>query len=318
VHRLRDLRADLRAGRDRPAGRLERQRVSAARGSVLLVGVGGQGVVLASAIVADAALRSGHDVKQSEVHGMSQRGGVVSSHFRYGPAVASPLIGAGEADALVAMEWNEGLRALPYLRPGAPLVVNLHRVVPPGACRERLSGRFGYPPLAVDALAGQVGDVRACDAMAIARRLGSPKALNSVLLGVLSTLLPFPDAAWRAALAANVPRGSIPANAAAFAAGRALRYPEETWAQAASVAPAPNGNEGRARLGPARLAITEAWCKGRACDICVRACPERCLAIDARDRVAIVRPEACTGCRLCELLCPDFAIAVDDPFVAAR
>jgi indolepyruvate ferredoxin oxidoreductase beta subunit len=297
---------------------VRRQQASASRGSVLLVGVGGQGVVLASAIVADAALRSGHDVKQSEVHGMSQRGGMVSSHLRYGPAVASPLIEAGQADVVVAMEWNEGLRALPYLRPGRPLIVNLHRVVPPSACRERLSGRFGYPPLAVDALAREVGDVRACDAMAIARRLGSTKALNSVLLGVLATVLPFPEPAWREALAANVPRGSVPANEKAFAAGRALRYPEETWAQAASAAPSPNGNEGYARAAPARLAITEAWCKGRACDICVRACPELCLAIDARDRVAVVRPEGCTGCRLCELLCPDFAIAVHDSLVEAR
>ena len=291
---------------------------SAARGNILLVGVGGQGVVLASAIVADVALRSGADVKQSEVHGMSQRGGMVSSHLRYGPAVASPLIEAGQADVVVATEWNEGLRALPYLRPGAPLVVNLHRVVPPGACRDRLAGRFGYPPLAVDALARQVGDVRACDALAIARRVGSPRALNSVLLGVLATLLPFPDAAWRAALAAHVPRGSAPANERAFEAGRALRWPEETWAQAAAAGPAPNGNEGLARGVPARLAVTEAWCKGRACGICVRACPELCLAIDGRDRVAVVRPEACTGCRLCELLCPDFVITVHDTVVEAR
>ncbi|OGK99947.1 MAG: hypothetical protein A3E31_14750 [Candidatus Rokubacteria bacterium RIFCSPHIGHO2_12_FULL_73_22] len=292
--------------------------MSAPRGGVLLVGVGGQGVVLASAIVADAALRSGHDVKQSEVHGMSQRGGIVSSHLRWGPAVASPLIEAGEADVVVATEWNEGLRALPYLRPGAPLIVNLHRVVPPGACRDRLGGRFGYPPLAVDALAREVGDVRACDAVSIARRVGSPKALNSVLLGVLAPLLQFPDHAWREALAAHVPRGSLPANAAAFDAGRALRWPEETWAQAGAAAPSPNGHARRAREAPAALALTEAWCKGRACGICVHACPELCLAIDARDRVAVVRPEACTGCRLCELLCPDFAIAVHDPFTAAR
>ena len=79
-------------------------------GSLLLIGVGGQGVVLASAIVADAALRAGWDVKQSEVHGMSQRGGVVSSHLRFGRRVHSPLIEAGQADAVVAMEWNEGRR----------------------------------------------------------------------------------------------------------------------------------------------------------------------------------------------------------------
>jgi indolepyruvate ferredoxin oxidoreductase beta subunit len=288
-------------------------------GNVLLVGVGGQGVVLASAIVADTALRSGYDVKQSEVHGMSQRGGIVSSHLRYGMVVQSPLIEAGEADVVVATEWNEALRALPYLRPGAPLIVNYHRTVPPGACRDRLGGRFGYPPLAVDALVARVGDVRGSDAMAIARAIGSPKALNSVLLGILSTLLPFSEEAWRAALAAHAPRGTAAANQQAFEAGRALRYPEETWAQAATAMPAPNGTEGRARTAPARLEITPAWCKGRACEICVRVCPELCLAIDAlRDKVIVSRPEACTGCRLCEMLCPDFAIVVDDADAVAH
>ena len=191
-------------------------------GSILLIGVGGQGVVLASAIVGDAALRAGWDVKQSEVHGMSQRGGVVSSHLRFGRRVQSPLIEAGQADAVVAMEWNEGLRALPYLRRGGPLVINLQRTVPPGACRDRLGGATAYPALALDALVHEVGDVRACDAMQIAARVGSPKAQNSVLLGVLAPLLPFPDEAWRRSLDDHVPRATVAANEKAFAAGRAL------------------------------------------------------------------------------------------------
>lgn len=275
------------------------------QGSVLLTGVGGQGVVLASAIVADAALRSGWDVKQSEVHGMSQRGGVVSSHLRFGGRVHSPLIELGQADAVVAMEWNEGLRALPYLRKGAPLVVNLQRVVPPGACRDRLAGDSTYPALALEALVARLGDVRACDAMALAARTGSPKAVNAVLLGVLAPMLPFADSAWRSALEAHAPRGTFAANLAAFEAGRELRYPDETHAHAAD---APR--EAPVRRGTARLEITEAWCKGQACAICVRACPEGILAIDRRDTLVVTRPEACTGCRLCELLCPDFAVAV--------
>ncbi|MBI1962712.1 MAG: 2-oxoacid:acceptor oxidoreductase family protein [Candidatus Rokubacteria bacterium] len=288
-------------------------------GNILLVGVGGQGVVLASAIVADAALRAGYDVKQSEVHGMSQRGGVVSSHLRYGPRVASPLVERGEADVVVAMEWNEGLRALPYLRPGAPLIVNLHRVVPPGACRDRASGRWGYPPLALDALVREVGDVRACDAMAIAREIGSPKALNSVLLGVLAPALPFPEWAWQESLEKNAPRGSFRANDKAFQAGRALRYPEETFAQAARATAAPNGRpDGQARATPPQLEVTERWCKGQACEICVRVCPEYCLAIGGNDTVVVTRPDACTGCRLCELLCPDFAIVVHDTLAAVE
>jgi indolepyruvate ferredoxin oxidoreductase, beta subunit len=290
--------------------------VSRERGGILLVGVGGQGVVLASAIIADAALRSGFDVKQSEVHGMSQRGGVVSSHLRYGASVGSPLVEPGEADAVVAMEWNEALRALPYLRPGAPLIVNLQRIVPPGACRDRLSGRSGYPALALEALVREVGDLRACDAMGIARDLGSPKALNSVLLGILATTLPFSDGAWLQALDANVPRASVVANEQAFRAGQALRYPEATCAQAANASAAASGGAApTVRDAPASLEIAESWCKGRACAICVRVCPEYCLAIGGRDKATVIRPEACTGCGLCELLCPDFAIVVHDTLV---
>ncbi len=290
-------------------------------GSILLIGVGGQGVVLASAIVADAALRAGWDVKQSEVHGMSQRGGVVSSHLRFGRQVHSPLIEAGQADAVVAVEWNEGLRALPSLRPGGALVINLQRTVPPGACRDRLGGATAYPALALDALVAEVGDVRACDAMAIAAGVGSPKAQNSVLLGILAPLLPFSDEAWRGSLDDHVPRATVAANEKAFGAGRALVFPDETLAQAARAAAATNGH-GRGRGRPARLEITEAWCKGRACEICVRACPERILVIGGQggargpggtvDTVRVTRAEACTGCRLCELLCPDFAIAVHE------
>lgn len=279
------------------------------QGSVLIVGVGGQGVVLASAVVADVALATGYDVKQSEVHGMSQRGGVVSSHLRFGPRVQSPLIEVGQADAVVAFEWNEGLRALPYLRPGAPLIVNLQRLVPPGACSDRREGRSGYPVLPVEALAQQVADLRACDALAIASQAGSPRALNSVLLGVLAPLLPFPDAAWRQALEGKVPPGTFPVNERALLAGRALRFPDETYRLAASETVSGNGHRGSGIRAP-RLEVHQAWCKGKSCEICVRACPEYCLAMDDVDRLEVVRAETCTGCRLCELLCPDFAIVV--------
>ncbi len=276
-------------------------------GSVLLVGVGGQGVVLSSAVAADAARRSGFDVKQSEVHGMSQRGGVVSSHLRYGPLVHSPLIGAGEADAVVALEWNEGVRAIPALRPGGTLIVSLDRIPPPSAFVDRHGGAVAYPAVAPDTLRRTVPDVRAADATSVAAAAGNARAMNSVLLGILSPLLPFPAEAWDGAIAANVPRAALEANRAAFAAGRALRFP---------AAPAPGTGRPR-RRAPAEppsvgsVDIVDAWCKGEDCAICVRACPEYVLGFEPDARpVRAVRPDACTACMLCEILCPDFAITV--------
>lgn len=286
--------------------------VSAERGNVLVVGVGGQGVVLSSAVAADAARRTGFDVKQSEVHGMSQRGGVVSSHLRFGPAVHSPLIGTGEADALVALEWNEVLRALPALRPGGTIVVNVQRIAPPSAFRDRHGGEVAYPPMLLQSLRSRVADVRACDAVAIAARAGNAKAMNSVLLGILSTVLPFSEEAWDEASAAHVPAKALAANREAFRAGRALRFPEESVRLAAS-APHPQNGSLPGERAVADLEIVEAWCKGEGCSICVRACPELCLGFDDDGlAVRVTRPGACTGCRLCELLCPDFAIIVKE------
>lgn len=275
-----------------------------------MVGVGGQGVVLSSAVIADAARREGFDVKQSEVHGMSQRGGVVSSHLRFGPAVASPIIGTGEADALVALEWNEALRALPALRPGGTLIVNVQRIRPPSAFRDRQSGDIAYPVVAVAGLRGTAADVRACDAAEIAGRAGNVKAMNSVLLGMLAHVLPFSESTWDHALAEHVPPKSVPVNRAAFSLGRALRYPEEGLDPAATATVASNGGFPHARSA-ADLEIVDAWCKGEDCGICVRACPEYCLGFDDdAAAVRVTRPGACTGCRICELLCPDFAIVV--------
>ncbi len=276
-------------------------------GSVLVVGVGGQGVVLSSAVAADAARRCGFDVKQSEVHGMSQRGGVVTSHLRYGPAVRSPLIGQGEADAIVALEWNEGLRALPALRAGGTLVVSVERILPPSAFLDRQGGTVRYPPVALAQLRTTVPDVRACDATAIAARAGNAKAMNSVLLGVLSRVLPFSDDAWDEAIAANVPPNALKANRAAFAAGRELR--QEGTALRKAIAS--DHFERPARRAVGSLEIVDAWCKGEDCGICVRACPEYCLGFeDGATAVRAIRPEACTACGICELLCPDFAIVV--------
>jgi indolepyruvate ferredoxin oxidoreductase, beta subunit len=302
VHGLHAVRAGL-PGR----GHLAARRVAvSATGSVVLVGVGGQGVVLASAILADVAVRSHYDVKQSEVHGMSQRGGVVSSFVRFGPEVRSPLIGAGQADVVVAFEWNEGLRALTLLRPGGTLIVDLGRIVPPGALRDRRSGRADYPALELRAIPPSVSDVRAVDAVALAARAGNAKAMSAVMLGVLAPLLPFAPETWRAAVDAAVPPRTRTVNEHAFLAGQGLRYPEETGRLALGLPPAT-----AVHVRPAaRLEIVERWCKGERCAICVRVCPERCLAIGSADAVVVRAPEACTGCRLCEIFCPDFAITV--------
>lgn len=284
--------------------------MSADRGSVLFVGVGGQGVVLASAVAADAARRSGMDTKQSEVHGMSQRGGVVSSHLRFGPEVHSPLIASGEADAILALEWNEALRALPMLKPGGTAIVNAGAIRPPGAFRDRRDGHIAYPALLLSVLRRHVADARVCDAAEIAERAGNAKAVNGVLLGVLADLLPFSDEAWDAAVASNVPPKALDANREAFRAGRALRFPEDTLYLDSAVAASPEPSLRVRAAG--EVEIVDAWCKGEDCSICVRACPEYVLGFDGARAVRVVRADACTACRVCELLCPDFAIAIHE------
>lgn len=267
---------------------------------ILLVGVGGQGVVLASSIVAAALLEAGYDVKTSEVHGMAQRGGVVSSHLRFGSRVASPLLPLGSADVLLAFEWAESLRWLSFLKPGGTLVSSVDLIVPPLACSDRRAWNSGYPAQDPYALREWAGDLRLIEGRRIAGELGNPKAASSVLLGVLSLLFDLPTDAWERAMRAFVPPKALEVNLAGFRAGRELVFTDGLH-----VAPPPGPLEPRT---PPAIEITRAWCKG--CDICVRFCPERCLALDEQEKVIAVAPELCTGCRLCEYLCPDFAITV--------
>lgn len=275
-------------------------------GGLLLVGVGGQGVIMASDIAAAALIAGGHDVKQSEVHGMAQRGGVVFSHLRFGPEVASPILAAGGAGILVAFEWAEALRWLSYLRPGGTLVASPRRIVPPASCSDRRTWAVAYPPVDPGAVARLAGDARLADADAVATSLGNARAASAVLLGIVSSLLDVPGQAWEDAIAARVPPRTAEVNLRAFRAGRAAEYPRPR-AASPRLPLSPQELEPEPAAAPA-VEITPAWCKG--CDICVRFCPERCLALDAGLKAVMSRPGACTGCRLCEMLCPDFAIEV--------
>lgn len=269
--------------------------------SVLFVGVGGQGVLLAGHVLASVCVSGGLQVKKSDVHGMAQRGGVVYSHVRFGPTVASPMIEEGRADALVALEWAEALRWTKYLRPGAVVIVDTTQIVPPIACRDRRSWTTSYPPQDHRRLQRADCDVYLADARGVAKSAGAVKAANIVLLGALSVRLHFAPEAWEEAIRVCVPAGSVEANLKAFALGRGLRPVGEP----APLPPAPPSRGEAIRFA---VEVVDAWCKG--CDICVRICPQDCLRLTDAGKVRLVDAGACTGCRLCEWLCPDFAIRV--------
>ncbi|MFQ5557001.1 MAG: 2-oxoacid:acceptor oxidoreductase family protein [Acidimicrobiales bacterium] len=266
---------------------------------LLLAGVGGQGVILASMIVADALVRAGHDVKQSEVHGMAQRGGSVFSHIRWGSRVESPLVPLGGAEVLAAFEWAEALRWIPYVRDGGAVVADVRTIVPPGACADRHGWSIAYPDLDLGPVTDRRLEARLLDAAGVATRLGQVRAANSVVLGAVAALLDVDDAHWEAAISALVPKGTEEVNRAAFHAGRL-----EPNAPIRATSPVP-----AVPSGPHRVAIRHDWCK--ACDICSRICPEHCLEVDLDGTLVVSDADSCTGCRLCELLCPDFAIAID-------
>lgn len=284
--------------------------------NVLIVGVGGQGVIMVSKALAWLAQSKGFEVKQSEVHGMAKRGGTVFSHVRFGPQVWSPTIPKGEADILVALEWAEGLRWLPYLKADTGIFIcDTKRIVPPFACLNRRPGApLRYSRETPAEVKAHVAEGYAIDATRMAEELGNERAANVVLIGALSTALDFSVAEWEKALTQFVPKKTIAVNLQAFRLGRA-------WIDTArTTTPETETPVERIRT-PAdapynvRLEITAEWCKS--CDICVKICPERCLRLNNERIVELADPAKCTGCRLCEFLCPDFAIRVHlDPAIA--
>ncbi|HOB62307.1 MAG TPA: indolepyruvate oxidoreductase subunit beta [Candidatus Competibacteraceae bacterium] len=187
--------------------------------NILVVGIGGQGVMTAAEMLARTALNQGYDVKKTEVAGMAQRGGVVSSHVRFGPRIYSPQIDAGEADLLIGFEAAEALRWLPWLRPTGVAMVNTLRIAPPVVS----VGLYDYPADPIGQLAASGVEVHAFDAGAIAEQLGNPKLVNSIMLGAISDHLPFPADVLKTAIIEGF-RAYKPklaeVNAQAFDAGR--------------------------------------------------------------------------------------------------
>lgn len=185
--------------------------------NILVAGVGGQGVIVAAAIVAEAALlHGGLEVKLSETHGMSQRGGSVQSQVRIGRHVVAPVISPGEVDYLLAFEAAEGLRLAPSLVDGGVAIVNTQEIVPPLASM----GEHSYPHDAIARIGARGLRVIAVDGTALAEETGSAKVAGVVLLGALSTRLAFAAETWERAIAGNVGPGWLQMNLAAFATGR--------------------------------------------------------------------------------------------------
>ncbi len=184
--------------------------------NIMIVGVGGQGSVLASKLLGYLLLDQGFDVKVSEVHGMSQRGGSVVTYVRYGDRVASPVIDAGEADCIVSFELLEAARWLPFLRQDGRIVTNTQQIDPMPV----VTGAMEYPEDLVDKIRATGAKIDAMDCVALAEQAGTVKAVNLVLLGRLSHYFDFPEEAWQKAIEACVPAKFLEINRKAFALGR--------------------------------------------------------------------------------------------------
>jgi indolepyruvate ferredoxin oxidoreductase beta subunit len=186
---------------------------------VMVVGTGGQGVLTATDILAEAAIAKGWDVKKTEVAGMAQRGGTVTSHLRFGPKVLAPAIAPGTADVLLAFEAAEALRWITWLRPEGMAVVNTQRVIPPVVS----NGLFQYPDDPIAELKAHRAKVYAVDAGAIAVELGNARLANTVMLGALADTLPFGAELLREVTLTRFSKRPemLDANRRAFEAGRA-------------------------------------------------------------------------------------------------
>ncbi len=184
--------------------------------NILLAGVGGQGILLASEVLSEVLMMAGFDVKKNEIHGMSQRGGSVVSHVRFGQKVYSSIIPEGEGDILFGFELLETYRYLPLLRKGGKVLVNDLRILPPSVAL----GQEAYPEDIPTKIAALFPETRVINGMALALEAGNPRTVNTVLLGALSRMIEIDENLWREALNKMVPERFLAENLKAFELGR--------------------------------------------------------------------------------------------------
>lgn len=183
--------------------------------NILLAGVGGQGTLLASEVLAEVMMMAGLDVKKNEIHGMSQRGGSVVSHVRYGEKVYSSIIPEGEVDILFSFELLETCRYLPLLRKNGRVIVNTLKIAPPSVAL----GKQDYPENMIETITAQFPDTIIVDGLGLALKAGNPKTINTVLLGALANVLDIEHDVWIKALKKLVPARLLDINLKAFELG---------------------------------------------------------------------------------------------------
>lgn len=186
--------------------------------NVLIVGVGGQGIILASDVLGRVAARHGYDVKKNEIHGMAQRGGSVSSHVRFGKIVSSPIIKMGEADVLLSFEQIETLRYFPFLSENGQVIVNNQKILPPAV----FTGQQEYPPDVLERIMQKAPKTIVVDGPSVAKNIGNPKVLNVFFLGVLSKFLDIPSEIYEQTLRETLKPKLVDINIRAFNEGRSM------------------------------------------------------------------------------------------------
>lgn len=186
--------------------------------NVMIVGVGGQGSLLASKLLGKLLLTKGYDIKVSEVHGMSQRGGSVVTYVRFGDKVYSPIIDKGEADFIVSFEMLEAARYTEFLKPNGKIIANTQQINPMPV----ITGAAEYPAELETKIKSAGADLVAVDALSLAEQVGSSKAVNIVLMGILSKYFDFTEEEWLEAIENSVPAKFLELNKKAFALGREI------------------------------------------------------------------------------------------------